>query len=387
MRRRVQQGGAGRLAPAARPQRAHAAAELQLAAQQPGAAARSRPARDRAPAGPARPAPGPCAGWAAARSRGAHRAASAADRSRSSAPVPRRAARRSPPHSPVAPNTAVPATSVSAPASMTRGAVSGVMPPSTDSAIGRPEASIIRRNAAIFGSCDARNSWPPNPGLTVITRMMSTRSSTHAMLSDRRRRIQHDAGPLAVRSDKLQRAVQMRPGLRMHQDVVGPGIGERRDERIDRRDHQMHVERQCGVRAQALQDRRAEADVRHEMAVHHVEMQPVGARRLDRRHLVAQSGEIGGEEAWRDGDSAGSRCRHGVGCRQALGRSTSRDWTDANPLSESAVVRDRSDSAVLDQARGEEAVHAAVLGPHAGQCAQKALLRSVPPAGPQVPPA
>ena len=130
------------------------------------------------------------------------------------------------------------------------------------------------------------------------------------MLSDRRRGIQHDAGAFAVRSDKLERAVQMRACLRMHQDVVGTGVGERRDERIDRRDHQMHVERQRGVRAQALQDRRAEADVRHEMPVHHVEMQPVGARRLDRRHLVAQSREIGRKEAWRDGDSGGSRCRH-----------------------------------------------------------------------------
>ena len=98
-------------------------------------------------------------------------------------PVRCRGGRRSPPHSLVAPNTAVPATSVSAPASMMRGAVSGVTPPSTDSAIERPEASIIRRRAAIFGNCDARNSWPPNPGLTVITRTMSTRSSTHAMLS------------------------------------------------------------------------------------------------------------------------------------------------------------------------------------------------------------
>ena len=39
VRRRIQQGGTGRLAPGARPQRAHAAAELQFAAQQPCAAA------------------------------------------------------------------------------------------------------------------------------------------------------------------------------------------------------------------------------------------------------------------------------------------------------------------------------------------------------------
>ncbi len=56
--------------------------------------------------------------------------------------------------------------------------------------------------------------------------------------------IQHHAGTFAVRADELQRAMQMRPGLRMHQHVVGAGIGERGDVGIDRRDHQMHVERQ-----------------------------------------------------------------------------------------------------------------------------------------------
>ena len=117
--------------------------------------------------------------------------------------------------------------------------------------------------------------------------------------------------------------MQMRPGLGMHQQVVGAGIGECRDEGIDRRNHQMHIERQLGVRAQAAQDGRAEADVRHEMAVHHVEMQPVGARRLDRRHFVSQSSEIGRKDAWRDGDSGGSRCRHGLDVDRHGRRNTS----------------------------------------------------------------
>ncbi len=96
--------------------------------------------------------------------------------------------------------------------------------------------------------------------------------------------------------------MQMRPGLRMHEEVVGAGLGEGGDERIDRRDHQVHVERQPAVPAQALQHRWAEADIRHEMSVHDVEMQPIRAGRLDRRHLLAQPGEIGREQAWRDGD-------------------------------------------------------------------------------------
>ena len=138
----------------------------------------------------------------------------------------------------------MPATSVSAPAAITRGAVSGAMPPSTDSAIVRPEASIIRRSAAIFGSCDGKERLAAESGIDRhhqddVDEIEHPRNAFH-----RRRRIQHHAGPLAVRPDQLQRAVQMRPGLGMHQEVVGAGIGERRDERIDRRDHQMHVERQ-----------------------------------------------------------------------------------------------------------------------------------------------
>src|SRR5689334_25157600 len=93
-------------------------------------------------------------------------------------------------------------------------------------------------------------------------------------------------------ANKLKRTVQMRAGFRMHQDMVGPGISERRDERIDRLDHQVHVERQSAMWTEALQDRRTEADVRHEMAVHDVEMQPIGSGGLDRRNLLAQTREI-----------------------------------------------------------------------------------------------
>ena len=121
------------------------------------------------------------------------------------------------------------------------------MPPSTDNAIERPEASIIRRNAAIFGNCDAQERLAAESGIDRhhqddVDEIEHPRNAFH-----RRRRIQHDTGPLAVRPDELQRAMQMRPCLRVHQHVVRAGLGECRDERIDRRDHQMHVERQPGV--------------------------------------------------------------------------------------------------------------------------------------------
>ena len=85
----------------------------------------------------------------------------------------------SPGTSPVRPwKIAVPAISTSAPASMTRGAVSAVIPPSTARSTSRSPPSIISRMAAIFFSAPRRNVWPPNPGLTLITRTRSTSSRT-----------------------------------------------------------------------------------------------------------------------------------------------------------------------------------------------------------------
>ena len=71
---------------------------------------------------------------------------------------------------------------------------------------------------------------------------------------------------------------------------------------IGRRDHQVHVEGQRAVPAQRAHQRGAEGDVRHEMPVHDVEMQPVGAGGFDGVNLLAQSGEVSGQEGWGDAD-------------------------------------------------------------------------------------
>ena len=67
----------------------------------------------------------------------------------------------------------------------------------------------------------------------------------------RRRRVERDAGLLAERLDRLDRAVDVRPGFGVDGDDVGPGLGERLEPQVDRRDHQVDVERLGGVRAQA----------------------------------------------------------------------------------------------------------------------------------------
>ncbi len=96
--------------------------------------------------------------------------------------------------------------------------------------------------------------------------------------------------------------MEVRPGLGMDGDRVRSGLGEGLEERIDRRDHQMDVERLGGVRAKRLHHRRADRQVGHEMAVHHVDMDPVGARRVDGADLLAEPGEIGREDGGGDAD-------------------------------------------------------------------------------------
>ncbi|CPB27193.1 Uncharacterised protein [Mycobacterium tuberculosis] len=54
----------------------------------------------------------------------------------------------------------------------------------------------------------------------------------------------------------------------------------------------MAIHRDVGDRQQALHHRQADGQVWHEVTVHHVYMQPVGA--VDRGRFVRESGEISG---------------------------------------------------------------------------------------------
>ena len=69
-------------------------------------------------------------------------------------------------------------------------------------------------------------------------------------------------------------------------------FGEHRNQRIDRLDHQMNVNRNLHVRADRLAHQRADGQVGHIMIVHHIKMHPVRTGGLDGTHFLAQSGEI-----------------------------------------------------------------------------------------------
>jgi len=58
----------------------------------------------------------------------------------------------------------------------------------------------------------------------------------------------------------------------------------------------MDGERLGRVRAERLHHHRSDGEVGDEMPVHHVDVNPVGAGRVDGADLLAQFGEIGGKD-------------------------------------------------------------------------------------------
>ena len=68
------------------------------------------------------------------------------------------------------------------------------------------------------------------------------------------------------------------------------------EERIDGRDHQMDIEWLRGVRPKRLHHGGTDGEVGHEMAVHDVDVDPIGSGLLDLRHLFSEPGEIRRED-------------------------------------------------------------------------------------------
>ncbi|MNC89173.1 hypothetical protein D3C83_50750 [compost metagenome] len=82
----------------------------------------------------------------------------------------------------------------------------------------------------------------------------------------------------------------------MNGDDARPGFGKGVEKRIDRRNHQVDVERLGAVRAKRLHNAWPDREVGHEMPVHHIDMDPVGACCVDGADLLAELGEIGGQD-------------------------------------------------------------------------------------------
>ena len=216
----------------------------------------------------------------------------------------------------------------------------GEMPPSTSMSTGR-EPILHRRRRSIFGSTSAAGSLAAEARIDLTSPGRGRRRRGH-----NRRRFLGVAGLSASRPAcrapyRLQRAVSVRAGLRMDGDRCRRRLARRPRGRDRRGDHQMHVELVSAVRPdRPRRSAGADGEVRHEMAVHHVDMDPVRAGGPERLHLLAEAREIGREDRGGDDEGAGMaescwlasryhrrRTREGLTCaREAVAPGGHRGW-------------------------------------------------------------
>jgi hypothetical protein len=86
--------------------------------------------------------------------------------------------------------------------------------------------------------------------------------------------------------------MEMGTGFRVGRDDVGAGRREGFEIGVDRLDHQVDVEGFLRVRAKLLDDHGADGDVGHEMPVHDVDMDHVGAGLVHGADLFAETGKV-----------------------------------------------------------------------------------------------
>ena len=93
--------------------------------------------------------------------------------------------------------------------------------------------------------------------------------------------------------------------LRRHEQMIGAGLGKGGEIAVRLDDHQVHIERLPRVASYRFDNHRPERDIRHEAAVHHVDMNPVGAGRIDGAHFFPQFREICGKDRGRYDERTG----------------------------------------------------------------------------------
>ena len=96
--------------------------------------------------------------------------------------------------------------------------------------------------------------------------------------------------------DLLHDAVAVLGRLDVERDDVRAGLSEGLDLRLGMLDHQVDIEDALRCLAQALDDRRAQRDVRHVRAVHDIDVDVIGAGVRDTLDLIGQVSKIGGKD-------------------------------------------------------------------------------------------
>ncbi len=112
----------------------------------------------------------------------------------------------------------------------------------------------------------------------------------------RRAWIDADADLDTELSDGLEQAMEVWGRLLMHDQPIGPSLGKGLDLASRVRDHEMDVKRQLDLGPKCPDNPRAERDVRHELPVHHVNLDGVDAGPFCLLSLLSQGCKIRGKD-------------------------------------------------------------------------------------------
>ena len=174
-------------------------------------------------------------------------------------------------------------------------------PPSTSTSTLSPRRSISRRTARSFSRL-------------LGDEALSAEARMHAHHQDHVEMLGRGEHPLDRRVSGLIAIEARAPSSRIRCAIAGksrkpracteielaPAFDECFEVARGLRNHQMRIERQPGYLAHRFQHRHADREVRHEMPVHHVEMNQVGAGLFDPANLFAQAREVGGQNRRRN---------------------------------------------------------------------------------------
>ena len=108
--------------------------------------------------------------------------------------------------------------------------------------------------------------------------------------------VERNSGTLSQGADLLERPVKMGARLRVHGDHVRPGLRKRLNIFLRFDNHEMGVD---GLRRRGtdrLHDQRTNRDVGHETAIHDIDVDPIGARLIDRLDFSLKTAKISGKD-------------------------------------------------------------------------------------------
>ncbi len=121
-------------------------------------------------------------------------------------------------------------------------------------------------------------------------------------------RVDGQPGPGARGADGAQGTDRGAGRLGVDRHVARARLGVLRRPAVRLLDHEVTVEGQRGVLEQRLDHGQAQGEVRHEMVVHDIHVQPVGGA-CHRGGLVGEPGKVRGQDARRDLNGHSPECR------------------------------------------------------------------------------